>query len=133
VHLFGYDPQPGNISWKELHSMSRMVLASGTDLSPCFQSCSSTCTQQYGISYSYHFDNASNHRIMGTLINPVSSKLLTYQEVRDGTATPLTERTTYNIPVRTTFNPTRPPPVGGASTIIGPDGSQTTIYSGAGP
>lgn len=67
---------------------------------------------------------------MNTLVNPLSSKVLTYLEQRDGAAAvSLSEATTYSFPVPTTFSPSNPPPVGGQSTITGPDGSTTTIFS----
>ena len=90
---------------------------------------SGTLTQQYQVNYNYYFDNSAHHRVMGTVINPVSSRVLTYQENRDGTTSNLSETTQYSIPVPTTFDPTKPPPKGGTSTITHPDGSLTQIFS----
>jgi RHS repeat-associated protein len=129
VYTFTYDPPAGSLTWGELHGMNKYTLASGTDVTPCLQG-TAGCTQQYQTNYSYYFDNSANHRVMNTLVNPLSSKVLTYQEQRDG-ATPVTlsENTTYSFPVPTTFSPTSPPPVGGVSVITAPDGSQTFFSS----
>jgi RHS repeat-associated protein len=133
VYVFNYAPPSGSLNWGELHTMSKKVLTSGKDVSACLQTSSTSCSKQSQVDYSYYFDNASHHRVMGTLVNPVSSRVLTYQEVRDGTSTSLSESTSYSIPVPTSFDPAVPAPVGGTSTITGPDGSQTVIYTGASP
>jgi YD repeat-containing protein len=132
VYTFNYDVPAGSSNWGELHTMKRKELISGTDVSPCLTT-SASCPQQYQVDYTYYFDNPSRKRVMGTLVNPVSTKVLTYSENRDGTPTPLTETTSYSIPVPASFDPTKPSPVGGTSTITAPDGSQTTIYSGPAP
>jgi len=141
VYLFNYPAPSGSFSWGELHSMTRNALTSGAAITQCGQS-SPYCPQLYQVNYSYYFDAANpsnpnqskNRRWMNTLVNPLASKALTYNEQRDG-ATPvsLTETTNYTFPVPATFSNSSPPPVGGTSTVTAADGSQTTIYSSITP
>ena len=112
--------------------MYRNLLASGGDLSTCQQTGSSTCSQQYEVDYTYLFDNPSKSRVMATLVNPLSKKVLSYTENRDGVPQPRTEETDYTIQVPTSYNAYAPPSIGGTTTIKGPDGSTSTIVSGPG-
>lgn len=127
VYLFDYEPSAGSLNWGQLHTMTRNSLTSGSDITPCIQG-TAACTKQFETDYAYYFDSPGHRRWMGTLVNPISSKVLKYQEQRDGaSAAPQSETTTYAIPVPTSFDPSNPPPVGGTSTITGPDGSPTVI------
>lgn len=131
VYFFKYDAPQGYLTWGELHGMTRKSLASGVDITACSDPNSTSCTQQYEVDYTYHFDTATNHRYMGTLVNPVATRTLNYQENRDGTKQAVPpEITTYTIPVPASFDPTKPTPTGGTSTIQGPDGRQT-VYTSA--
>ena len=113
-----------------MHSMRRMSLQAGSDVVTCPSSGSSgTCKEQYRVDYDYHFDVATNHRVMGSVINPVTTRTVTYQEDRAGVPTSLSETTTYSIPVPTTFDPAQPPPVGGTTTITAPNGTTTVFHA----
>ncbi|MGE5647064.1 MAG: hypothetical protein ACM336_14880, partial [Acidobacteriota bacterium] len=116
VYQFAYDSPPSSVNWGLLHSMSQRTLASGSDLTPCANNVESACPKRYQIDYQYSFDNPSTHRVMGTLVNPVSSRTLTYA------GGPVNgEVTSYSIPVPLTFDPQNPPAGGGTSTITNPD------------
>lgn len=131
AYTFGYEAAAPSYSWGELHSVTRAVVKSGQDpIAACPNGGSSNCTHLYDIAYNYYFDDTTNHhRVMGTPINPVASRTITHG-IQDGTgASPPPETTTYSIPVRTSFDPTKPPPAGGTSTVGAPDGGTTTIES----
>jgi RHS repeat-associated protein len=149
VYLFSVSPispvttcTPSNngcneYNWGELHTMTRMELASGGNItlcSPSLAGATAACPFLYQINYTYLYDGASQtnggmtNRAMGTLVNPVAAKTLTYQETRDGAAAQtLAETTSYQIAVPASFNPSGPPVINGTNVITGPDGSVTQI------
>jgi hypothetical protein len=85
VYTFGYGAPAGSVIWGELHSLTRYSLLSGSDVTPCVSQIAAFCKQQYNVTYAYKFDAPASHRVMGTLINPIVSRTITYQELRDGT------------------------------------------------
>jgi RHS repeat-associated protein len=136
AYQFFVVPPAGNsrlYNWGELHTMTRLSVPPSVSVTSCTPASGSTsvlpCTQLYEVDYTYLFDSASPQRAMNTLVNPISSKTLTYQEVRDGASDSKKqiETTTYEIPVPANFNSSGPPQISGDSKITAPDGSVTKI------
>ena len=125
-YSFGYNASGNATAWGELHSLALNSLNSGVNPTTCASS-GTGCPQQYQVQYGYLFDAQPTTRVMGTIINPISSRVLTYQA--GGGSTAPAETTTYSVPVPTSFNPNVPSPAGGQSTVTHPDGSQTQIYT----
>ncbi|MCU1340162.1 MAG: hypothetical protein JWO19_5743, partial [Bryobacterales bacterium] len=118
---FGYMAAGSNLSWGELHSA---LTCAGVTLP--------SCTQQWSVAYAYKFDSLvapSTQRPPGTAINPISSKVLSYSELRDGTAgpVPLSETTQYTSVITSSVYDY--PAVSGTAEIDYPNGTSTFIYT----
>jgi RHS repeat-associated protein len=74
-----------------------------------------TLPSQAHVSYQFAQDGISGSNTPDILRNAPTHKTLSYNEEHDGSLTPITEQWTYNI-------------LGGASTVTGPDGGETTEF-----
>ena len=125
IYSFGYSAPSGQRSWGEVHSLTKCA---GTTAASCSSSQTlGSSNNQSTTQYSYAYDSSSLGRFVGIPFNPISSRTLSYQELRDGSANQaLNETTTYSVPPPTSIYTY---PVTGTSTVTGPNGSSTQFLT----
>ncbi len=119
---FGYGTGSG--SFGELNSLSMYVGPSGA-------TCPASCQQKWFTNYSYRWEAAQNiYTAPGIGVNPITSKVFTYTELRDGNSpVQIPDTTVYSISYPSSAYASLPSgPLPTPNQITNPDGGVTKIY-----